>query len=210
MERIASRIAEKISQNIEIDAEKKAVITYGLVAIIQFVAIFLISSILALFLNVWLETVIIFFCVVLLRKATGGAHSKTIYGCLGISVFVIIAFALISKYVVALNNSISNLFFHGSIFLIFIVIGVIAFKKVPVDTPNKPITNPKKIKKLRITSFVTLFLYFLVAMTLPAMLGKTNASYSYAICIALATIWQAFTLTATGHKLIDAIDKKFS
>jgi len=98
LEKLAHNISEIISKKLGYDDDKQSVIAYGLTAIFQMFSIFLIVSIIGIIGRFWAECMVIFLAVGLLRKATGGAHSETMQGCLVISIFSISFLAFLSKY----------------------------------------------------------------------------------------------------------------
>ena len=80
------------------------------------------------------------------------------------------------------------------------------YMRAPVATPNKPITRPEKIKRLRRRSFLTVGLFSIAAIAL-VMLGQTNPRFvNAAVSLCMAALWQSFMLTEAGVKIITFID----
>jgi accessory gene regulator B len=207
VEVLAVQIADNIANKLGYSNEKKEVIAYGLKAIFQMGSILLLSSIIGLLLGVCVEALVTYFSIGLLRKSTGGAHSHTAYGCLIISVVVVSVLSLLSKYVIAYYFS--NIIFLSIVTLFFIIFSIFyVFKKVPVDSPNKPIVKEEKIKRLRRNSYITIFIYFFFVLFLSFFL-KGSIGYSISASIIFSTFWQLYTLSKSGHRLIDIIDSKF-
>ncbi len=208
MEKLAHSIAVIIATKLNYDQDKKAVIEYGLIAIFQIVSIFIVSSIIGFFAGFWVESMVIFLAVGLLRKSTGGAHSQTMLGCLIISIISISFMAFIATYLIPISFKVNIYILFPLIFLIFAFCFIVAYQLVPVDSPNKPITKKEKIFKLRRNTFLTLFIYFIIAEILVCF-SKSNVIIDISICLCFATLWQAFTLTKTGHIIVGTIDSKF-
>ena len=98
MEALAKRIAAAIGRNLSKTDEEVAVIAYGLIGIIQFLAILIISLTIGIIFGMWAEVLIIFFSVGFLRRLTGGAHSRGIYNCLVYSVCFVCGFSALATY----------------------------------------------------------------------------------------------------------------
>ena len=207
MEILAFNIAEKIAVEMNYDEDKKAVIAYGLTAIFQMATIFAVISIIGILFGFWYESIVIFLGVGIIRKSTGGAHSQTMKGCLVISVLSITILSTMARYFFALPFS-KYVNFGISIF-VFIFCFIIFYIRVPVDSPNKPIVRPEKIRKLRRQSFLILTIFFLLSIVLIILTTWYNRFYSIAISIRLSMLWQLFTLTRIGAQFIGKVDSKF-
>jgi len=97
--------------------------------------------------------------------------------------------------------------FGISIF-VFIFCFIVFYIRVPVDSPNKPIVKPEKIKKLRRQSFLILTIFFLLSIALIILTTWYNRFYSIAISIRLSMLWQLFMLTRIGAQFIRKADSK--
>lgn len=206
MERLANKIADTIAKHLGYDAEKSAVIAYGLASMFQMTTIFVFTSIVGLIGGFWPECMIIFLSVGLLRKATGGAHSQTFAGCLFISIFTICFMAFLARYLFNNTEMVAFSLFYG---IVFIMAFIITYKKAPIDTPNKPIKNPVKIKRLRRNAFLTIFIYFIITLILAYFAQQKPRLLNLATSFAFAMLWQTFMLTEAGSKLIGIVDRKF-
>lgn len=206
METLAHKIADKISLQLDLDKERKAVIADGLIGILQVMTIFLIITAIGILFDFLYESLIIFFSVGYIRKSTGGAHSSTMDGCNIISVLVITLLSALSRYLLAIpmNNYINI----GVSLVVFIICFILFYIKVPVDNPNKPIVNPEKIKRLRKESFLKLTLFLIVSLITIGLTYYHNRFYSISMSIRLAMLWQLVTLTDTGSLLLDRLDSK--
>ncbi len=206
MEKLANKIAELIAVHLSHDQEKTAVIAYGLAAIFQMVTILTVTLIIGIIGGFWPECIVIFFSVGLLRKSTGGAHSQAFIGCLFISIFTISFMAFLARYLFCEGNVIAFSVFYAMIFLLAFYV---AYRKVPVDSPNKPITKQAKISRLRRSTFLTLSIYLAVTILLIYFSPQNPRLQNLATSLSFATLWQTFMLTEPGAKLIGIIDRKF-
>ncbi|MDF2588690.1 MAG: putative accessory regulator protein, partial [Anaerocolumna sp.] len=193
IEILAHKIAEKIALQLDYDDERKAVVAYGLIGIIQMVTIFIIITIIGLIFDTWYESMIIFLGVGMIRKSTGGAHAGTMLSCNIISVVTVTILSALSRYILNIPfNTYVNL---GLTVFLFVICFIIFYLRVPVDSPNKPITKPEKIRRLRRQSFLILTLLILTAGISILFTDYNDRFYSIAISIRLILLWQSLTLT---------------
>lgn len=207
MEIFAHNLAEKIALHMQYDANKKAVIAYGLIAIFQMVTLFTIVTLIGLIFHFWYESVIIFIGVGIIRKSTGGAHLNTMYGCILISSLSITILSSLSRYILSFPvNIYINLVIS---ILVYVLCFIVFYIRVPIDSPNKPIVNPEKIKRLRKQSFIIITLFFLISLAFVFLSVRYDRFYSIAVCIRLTMLWQLFTLTKFGIWVFEKIDLQF-
>ena len=206
LETLAFNIAGKIAVEMNFDENKKAVIAYGLTAIFQIATIFAVISIIGILFDFWYESIIIFLGVGIIKKSTGGAHSQTMEGCLVISVLSITILSTLARYF--FDFPLSKFVNFGISIFVFIFCFIVFYIRVPVDSPNKPIVKPEKIKKLRRQSFLILTIFFLLSIALIILTTWYNRFYSIAISIRLSMLWQLFMLTRIGAQFIRKADSK--
>ncbi len=206
VEAFAHSIAGKIAEQMNFDNDKKAVIAYGLTAIIQMITIFFIISVIGLLSGFWYEGILIFTGVGIIRKSTGGAHSETMLGCIIISVLSVTALSWLSRYLLGSEvNPYINLLASC---LVYVVCFIVFYIRVPVDTPNKPIVSAPKIKRLRKQSFIVLTVFFILSIAAVLLSDWNTRFLSIGASIRLTMLWQMFTLTRTGAFLFGKIDAK--
>ena len=116
MERLARKIAESVGTNLQKTDQEIAVMAYGLIGILQFMAIFILTSIISLIFGFWFESLIVFLSVGFLRRLTGGAHSAGIYSCLVYSTVFVCGISAISVYLLPKVDFFINLLFCFFIF----------------------------------------------------------------------------------------------
>lgn len=207
MEKMAHDLSGKIANYLHYDDEKTAVIAYGLTALFQIFFIAILASIIGILGHFWYESIILFFVVGILKKSTGGAHSDTMFGCIVISIFSISFLAFVSRYVLSFPI---NLYINiGISVAIYFLAFIVFYIRVPVDSPNKPIVKPEKIKRLRRQSFFLLTCFTLLSIILLFYTPPHNRLYSIVFSLRFAIVWQIFTLTPFGMKSISKFDSKF-
>lgn len=189
------------------DEDRKEVIAYGLTALLQMTVIFTIITILGLIFDFWYESLIIFFGVGIIRKSTGGAHSRTMNGCIVISVLSVTLLSAMSRHL--LNHPwivMHNMIISSTTYIICLLV---FYLRVPVDNPNKPIVKPEKIKRLRRQSFLVLTIFFCLSILGVLFTEQFYRLYSIVVILRLTMLWQAFTLTKTGVIFFEKVDLGF-
>lgn len=204
IEQICEKISNNISDELNFDNDKKAVINYGLFAFIQMGFCLILVMIFGVLFNVFYEALIISFTSSILRKSSGGVHASSPMKCAIIGTISSVGLALISKYV-QINSSINVLI--GSI--TFIWSYYILYKLAPVDCITKPIKNIEKRKKLKKHSIMILSIYLIIILIhfLFYYFVKNPNLLIFCLCIYMGILWQVFSLTQKGHLLILKIDK---
>ena len=208
MEQLASKLAIKIAEKIELDQEKKSVVAYGLVGILQITTLFILITVLGIITGTFYESFIIFFSVGFMRKSTGGAHSKSMWGCNAVSVLSILFLALLSRYVLVM--SITKEVNIAKTIAVFAAGLFVFFAKVPVDSPNKPIKSKDKIKRLRKESYMKLLLLFAVTLLSIHYAESSSRLYSVSVSLRVALLWQMFTLIDLGASFLQKADMTIS
>lgn len=208
IETLAHKLADKLTLQLDLDEDKNAVIAYGLIAIFQIASIFIIITIIGIIFDFWYESLIIFLGVGFIRKSTGGAHSSTMNGCNIISILSITILSALSRYLLCFPFNIYINLAASS--FVFIICFIIFYLRVPVDSPNKPIVKPEKIKKLRKQSFLKLTLLFLISIVFIILADSYKRFYSITSSIRLTMLWQLLTLTQIGNLFLDKIDTKIN
>ncbi|MDD4774145.1 MAG: accessory gene regulator B family protein [Eubacteriales bacterium] len=207
MEKLARTMAEKIAVHMQYDDDKKAVIAYGLTAIFQMTVLLIIIAVIGVVFDFLYESLIIFIGVGIIRKSTGGAHSETMYGCILISALSVAMLASLSRYILCFKM---NIILNLSISVFIYLLGLIVFYlKVPIDSPNKPIVKPKKIKRLRKQSYILVIVFFMITVVVIFLAENFSRFYSLAVSLRLTMMWQMFTLTDFGIRFFEKIDLHF-
>ena len=206
MEHLAKKIAASIGTSLGYDEEKVAVVAYGLIGILQFLSIFILTALFGLIFSCCIEAVIVFLSVGFLRRFTGGAHSSGIYSCLVYSVFFVCSISAAARYALPLLPFEVICVFCAAIFLFgYIIIAL----KAPVAPPNKPCRTEEKRKRLRKWSFIVISAFALVIAASLVFKNVNIRLYSAGLALALSTLWQVIMMTKPGHKFISFFDGLF-
>ena len=201
MEQFVRKAAHFITERQKLDEEREAVIAYGMLALFQMLLIFLYALMWGLLTHTFWESIVVYFTVGIFRKFTGGAHAHSMAGCIFVSITTMSVMAAFSHYILApIKSSLLMILFTLIIYpLVFFVV----WEKAPVDSPNKPIRKPEKIKRLRRGSFIMLITFSIVSISLTILTFFIDSSvlFSMNYALMLALIWQGFTLTKLANLL---------
>lgn len=208
METLAKKMAAAIGKDLGKSDEEIAVIAYGLIGILQFLAILLISLTIGIIFGIWAEVLTIFFSVGFLRRLTGGAHSRGLYNCLVYSVCFVCGFSAIAVFL--LTRLPLYYVILPACAAIYLFGYVTVALKAPVSPPNKPCRTEAKRRRLRRGSFIVLTVF--LALDIVLLLFGTMLHprfYTVGLALAISVLWQIFMMTKAGHFFIYVIDGAF-
>ncbi len=203
MEKMVRRLANKIAVSLGYDEEREAVVAYGLLAIVQIGITIILALIFGLIVGAPVEAMIVCFAVSIFRKYSGGAHAYDADFCTIVSVVYCTVAALASRMLATIVNP-------GIVLIVVIICYIltywIIYRYVPVDSPNKPITNKDKIKRMRKGSTIIVSVYFALQLVFYFFASRYPAFHSYGISLLLGTAWQSLTLTPLGAILLNKLN----
>ncbi|ELC8441441.1 accessory gene regulator B family protein [Clostridium perfringens] len=206
IENISKAVAEKVSNELNYDNERKEIIQYGTYALIQTLISIISVLILGLIFNIALEALIFLFTASILRKYSGGAHSESSNVCtlLGIIISTCVGFLIKSSFFV--NMDFEFIIFAGIV--VFVFAYFIIFKYAPVDTPNKPIKTEKKKKRMKKGSLKILTIYLFIVLLNTILYYNSDVVFAKQVILSIlfGIAWQCMTLTALGNILLKTID----
>ena len=207
MERIAGRIADNIAAFLKCDEERRAVIAYGLYAILHTSFTIAVIIILGIVAGTPVEILIVCFSASILRKYSGGAHADTSWLCTAVSAVyclltALTAAKLLSEIYHPLVMAAAAVLIYGTAFLTI-------YRKAPVDSAHKPIKTAEKKKKMRRGSFVVLSAYLFISALFFVLGYKYGHLNSYGISMLFGISWQIFTLTESGSATLMKLNVLF-
>lgn len=207
IETISMKIGHKITNILEKDDEFEEVMVYGAINFFQTIYAILTIILLGFICGVVYEALIISVVVALLRKYSGGVHASTpnkcaIFGAIGTTVM-----ALLTKYIM-IKSHIFVLIFGLSI---FVFTYFIVYSLAPMDSFEKPINNKDMRRSLKKASLNVVNCYFLTSFVLFYYNYNKNNEFVYNLiyCILMGMVFQGFSLTKYGHKVLSTIDNSF-
>jgi len=205
---LSNKISTIICHSINITGEKKQVIEYGMIALVQTVLFVLAVFIAGIFTGTAFAALIICFSTSILRKSSGGVHVSSINICTIIGVAFCLLASVLIRYVLVVWISLFGL---GLLAIICYALAfIVIYLKAPMDTKNKPINTLKKKKRLRKSCYIILGAYAFITVMLIYLSYQFEMTTTYALCILFGLMWQILTLTRIGSKLIGGLDKGMS
>lgn len=205
MEAISKKISAKVKKELNLDRDKEEIIAYGIFALIQIISSIFFTVFFGFIFHVVLESLIIMFSVIFLRKYSGGVHAKSPKLCLIFGTIVTIALGLFSKNLALIEFNVIYLILVSS--LTFIIAFYITYKKAPVDNKNKRIINETKRRYMRFGALKILSIYLILAILSIGIKQILNVNLSYILfSICLGVLWQTFTLTKSCAFFIKKIE----
>lgn len=207
MEKLSKSIATKLAADLDYDNDKKEVLAYGAFALIQMLVSVVLVMVFGYLFNVVIEALIISFTASILRKYSGGVHASSPNTCTFLGIVVCVGFGLIIKLLLA--PLLITKVLIPMVIVVFMWSYYMLNKLAPVDTPNKPIKREEKRKRMKKGSLILLGAYFLVILInlIIYLTFSLNVFLVYSICIIFGILWQVFTLTKSGHKVIKKLDQ---
>jgi accessory gene regulator B len=148
------------------------------------------------------ETLAVTCAVTFFRKASGGAHCKTLAGCAILGAVVMTLLGLATR--------VWGSWLAASLLLLLLpslIAVTAAFWLAPADVPQKPITSPAQRTLLRRLSLLWTTLWGFLGLYL-WLAGRENLLYYYTGGN-LGLLWQSLMLTAPGYRLIHLLDVAF-
>ena len=200
MYRLAEYLGEKLSTALQYDQEQKEVIVYGLLGIIQFVIVLSLLLIFSSLFGTVAASLILSFSVSALRVHAGGAHLSSIWVCSLTGVVISVLMPTVFE-LLGVQNLSSNYLFYKTNGILLLALWIVIVK-APVDSPNKPITKPEKIKKLKRKSIIVVLIYFVIGNFLAYKLLNV-----YLFCLLFGVMWQCFTMLKIGHTILGFFER---
>ena len=208
VEKLAKTIAGRVGEKLGCDDEKIAVMAYGLIGLFQFAVILCACVVIGLIFGFFIEAMIIFWGVGIIRRSTGGAHSRNFYCCLFTSIVFICFFAWVCKQMSVYSSSI---YFYEPYLPIYAAAFAAVYKEAPVESPNKPINREKRFR-LRKAAFITIGIFAIVSICECAISvtgGMEGNFYHISLPLTICVLWQTFLILPAGKMFIDLIDRIF-
>lgn len=205
IEDLAVKIGKRSKDVLHIDEDKEQVVTYGAIMVLHsLISIFMVTVFGILF-GVFYEALLFSVVVSRVRKYSGGVHSSSPSRCILVGTTSSIVSALvINKFFCKLNIVIVLIL---SIICLVVSFSII-FRKAPVDSIKKPITNIEIKKKFKKDSIIVILAFSVLVLILFVLyINYSKGYYIKAIeCISFAIIWQSITLTELGIRAHNKVD----
>lgn len=150
---ISKRTAGFLSKNMIIETEYEEVYAYGIEILLSTILNFIVALTIALISHEFVACLLNLTAFVTIRIYAGGYHADTHWGCMTTLVGVLLIFIFVIKVI-----SLKLMMILSPILLI--ISAVVIFKYAPVEHPNKPLSEKKKLK-LRKKTLISLSIWIL-------------------------------------------------
>lgn len=199
IDKFINHIVIRINDDIDLNEEKLEVIKYGIFAIVQISLSIIAVIIFGFIFNVLLEALIVSFTIAILRKSSGGVHATTPEICLlvGTAISVILG---------KLSINASEIIYIENL-VVYILSLIVVISKAPIQSKNKPIgvKKKKRLKKKSILITISIISLSLSLLYFGYQKSKVNLIW-YANAMSLGMLWQVFSLTKIGEKIMGFVD----
>lgn len=206
IQKFSNAFGSKLASTLKLDKDGRDIIIYGALNLFQMIWSILWVIALGAVFDVAGQAVLVCASTAILRKYSGGVHAPSSNSCAVMGAVISVGIALIvSKVFIKVS-------FLTAIFIEVISLGIsyyLIYKHAPVDSAAKRITNAIARQKFKKYSILTLNIFTLIIIILDICYTKYNNSVYFLIivqCMCMGTLWQAFTLTSTAHKLFNIIN----
>jgi len=140
------------------------------------------------------EMLIIVFAAGMFRLLTGGAHASSYYRCLVSSLIIFTSLGYLFNVSLPCFTSTNSV--HFSPFLLSGFIWVLRYAPIPPE--NKPLKREKDYRNRKVYAC-------LIYLTISGLFYYTDTIW-WMLAVSIGIIWQSFTLTQLGHRLIIGLD----
>lgn len=201
MGRIIDKITEKFKEELGLGEDDTEVLNYSLTVYSTTVIGYGVIILAALPFGVVDTALASVITSSMLRIFSGGAHASVSRNCILGGGVIFTFLGLFAKLFVPTSSIMLWLTIFGAAGFAFWSV----YRYAPADTPGKPITTKKAKDKLRKYSFMVLVGW--VAAIFLCLMGFVNVSANLLYASTLGIIWQGFTLTHSGYRLVDSVDR---
>lgn len=204
-EKIAISLGNLAEDSLSIDVDKKQIVIYGAINLLQTLLSIFWIMIFGLIFDVLYEAIIYSFTNAILRKYSGGVHASSPNRCLIIGTFFTTIYALMIKQYLSYLDIYIIVYTVGMAILISIAI---IHKNAPVDSVKKPIKEELKpnfkSKSMKFIGLMCILIFSLFALNMV----KSNLLFiKTVLAITLGVLWQSISLTKGGIYFFDSMDR---
>ncbi len=186
-----------LAQQLNENHQKRHIFYYGFQMIIGELVKTVILVIVSLLLGTFVPTLVVLLTFGLLRLAAGGYHMDTYGKCMVTSIGLFVAAGAIAQY----THQFWNPYVIFAFLALSFVVGLpVLIKWAPGDTPNKPITRPEQIRRLKNISIIYTFVWIIISLILFYF-----GHYKFVIATTFGYILEVFTVSPAGYRFFDMI-----
>ena len=187
----------------EFDAEREAVVAYGLIALAQITVTLALVLALGFLVGAPVEALIICLSVSLLRRFSGGAHAHDADFCTLLTTLYCTLTAALSRALIHFYHPYAMV---TAVLVLYAAAFLTVYRYAPVDSPNKPIRSETKIRRMRRNSLILTACYLALQLLCYFLSPSVQVFQSYGISLLLGVSWQVFTCTPLGAILLQKLN----
>ncbi len=203
MERLAEWVGARLAAQLDLDNNRREVVTYGALALLHNGTSLLMTLVLAAFGGVLPETAVALLSAAVLRHATGGAHLSSSFRCAVATALVFAALGMLGRELTAVLL-LWPLWVRVGLVLLAAVLGfTVIYRYAPVAAETRPL-RPAHRDRLRRLSLRMAPLYIALFL-LGAWVGQWWVGPGL-----LGYLNQVLTLTPGGRSLVSRLDQFLS
>lgn len=157
--KLSTMISSQLVKHKIISEELEGIYIYGVEITISSIIGFIITAVIGLLFNAFIQTMIYYAVFVILRSMTGGYHASSYFKCNFI-------FSLITIFVIVFSKAASEVHTTiGTLTMLFLSAAAIFIWLAPIENPNKPIEK-KKRPYLKMAAVITSVFLYVVSILL--------------------------------------------
>lgn len=197
---LSYQLAHSLAEELKHTHEKRRVYYYGLQVIIGSLVKTILLVAVTLILGLFEATIAVMLFFAALRITAGGYHMDNYTKCLLASFGIFLSLAFTVKYTYAIWPGWLLISFSA---LSLILVFYSAYRFAPADTPYKPITNRKKIKRLKVISVAVVIIWAVADI----YFILNNFSY-FVVAGCLGMLMAAFIISPLGYRFFNFVSGK--
>ncbi len=192
--------AAYLKEELGLTPDQEAVAVYGLQSLLYPIVDFLGICLAGWLLGCLTTAVVVALATFMLRFFSHGAHSRSPLTCALLGMIVVPALGKIAVFTAPLVTGAEMALVIGLGF--FIVMSTV-WRLAPGDSPARPVTAIEERRRLRRYALIVVLL---LTSGQSALLLTGRQVYPLVLAISFGFWWQAFTLTAPGHRFAVLLD----
>ena len=197
-------LADVLARNLSLNNDQAEIAHYGLQLVWSLLLNVMFIGFVAIVTETMFQAVVGGLTVAIVRLFAGGAHSSSPWRCALVGAVVLGVIGRLAIFLaVYATPDLPSLMILSTITVL-----VAVWRLAPVDSPAKPITDPRHRRNLRRGAMAAVILIGLLELVLE--FRHDGLTSSLAVAMALCLLWQAFSLTGTGHRLLGKLDQILS
>ena len=188
-----------LGKKLDLTAEQEQVALFGLQTIIYTPVTLFFMLLVAWSLGCLLATIWATSSAFALRHYSHGANNNPPLTCMIKGILVYTALGKIALFAAPYLTRPVMLLMTGAGFLLTLPV---VWRYAPADSPAKPVTDPQDRRWLRLAAIIVTC----VIVAAQIILIFTLPAFTASLAVGLGLWWQAFTLTASGHRFVTLFD----